>query len=77
MLRKVIDGERLSGHGNAAVGYPEILIYDGVGVGGGSLICSIRGFHSADVVVKGAGTELWFENRVCLAIPEGIVKYAE
>ena len=76
MLRKVIDGERLSGHGNAAVGYPEILIYDGIGAGQGSMICSIQSFHWADVVVKGGQTELWFENGVCLAIPEGLVEYA-
>jgi len=36
-MRRVIDGERLSGHGNAAEGYPEILICDGQGEGDGSV----------------------------------------
>jgi hypothetical protein len=53
--------------------YP--LIVPGVGVsrkdsGGGA------GFHWADVVVEGEAIELWFEGRVCLAVPDGVVEYA-
>lgn len=66
----VRDGERLSG-------FPEILIADGERPGGGSLMCSIQCFHWADVVVKGGTTELWFENKTCLTIPNGIVQYPE
>jgi hypothetical protein len=80
MMRQVVDGERLSGHGTQESGYPEILIFDGIGVKDGSLICSIQSFHTANVVVKGTTTELWFEwfeSRLCLVIPDGIVKYAE
>jgi hypothetical protein len=76
-MRKVIDGERLSGHGDGSGEYPEILISDGIGAGTGSMICSIQSFHWADVVVKGGKTELWFENRLCLSIPNGIVEYTE
>ena len=76
MLRNVIDGERLSGHGSAAEGFPEIVIYDGIGAGNGSMICSIESFHWVTVKVKGRTTELWFENKVCLAVPNAVVRYA-
>lgn len=76
-MRQVRDGERLSGHGNATEGYPEIFILDGKGPGGGSLICSIESFHWADVEVKDGTTELWFEGKLCLAVSDGIVVYAE
>jgi hypothetical protein len=76
-MRQVRDGERLSGHGNAEKGYPEILILDGNGPGGGSLICSIESFHWADAVVKDGTTALWFEGKLCLAVSSGIVMYAE
>ena len=74
-MRRVIDGERLSGHGTS--GYPEIIIRDGKGPGGGSMICSIQSFHWAEVVVNGDTTELWFENKLRLAIGDGIVVYVE
>jgi len=77
MMREVIDGERLSGHGSVAAGYPEICIRDGIGVGGGALICSIQYFHWVDVSVTGEGTELSFEDKACVAIRNGIVLYAD
>jgi len=76
-MRQVIDGERLSGHGTASGGYPEILIFDGKGMGGGALICSIESFHWADVVIRGNTTKLWFENKTCISVEDGIVQYAE
>ncbi|HEX4273980.1 MAG TPA: hypothetical protein VHZ74_01430, partial [Bryobacteraceae bacterium] len=74
---QVIDGEKLSGHRNDRGQYPDICISDGKGPGGGSMLFSIQSFHWADVVVKGNTTELWFENKMCLAIPDGVVQYAE
>jgi len=76
-MRQVIDGERLSGRRNSSGSYPAIYILDGQGPGGGSMMCSIQSFHWAEVAVKGETTELWFENKLCLAIPDGIVEYAE
>lgn len=75
--RKVRDGERLSGHGNETEGYPEIDIFTGKGPGGGALLCGIESFHWVDVKVKGATTELWFENKVCVAVSGGLVTYGE
>jgi len=63
-MRRVIDGERLTGHGDVSGGYPEIVIYDGVGAGEGAAICTIGGFHWADVAV-----------RTRLAISSGVVEY--
>ena len=78
MRRSVIDGERLSGHRQpGAVGYPQIDVRDGEGLGGGSRLFSIDSFHWADVVVNGDTTELWFENKVCVTISDGLVQYSE
>ena len=76
-IRQVRDGERLSGHGNPLIGYPEIYVYDGKGPGGGSMMFAIVSFHWADVVVKGDRTELRFENKQRVVISGGIVQYAE
>jgi hypothetical protein len=76
-MRKVINGERLSGHGTVSGGYPEICILDGVGLNGGSMICSIQSFHCAEVAVNGQATELSFEDTTCLSIQHGIVMYAD
>jgi len=76
-IRQVRDGERLSGHGNPVIGYPEIYVCDGKGPGGGSMMFAIVSFHWADVVVKGNRTELWFENKQRVVISDGIVQYAE
>jgi hypothetical protein len=68
-MRPVKDGETLTGHGNPRDGYGEICVMDGIGHGGGSLICGIEGFHSVTVKIKDEATELCFENRFCIAIP--------
>jgi hypothetical protein len=77
MLSDLIDGERLSGHRSKTRGYPEILIYDGQGAGHGSMMCSIQGFHWAEVKMKQNKTELWFEGRTCISISGGILQYGD
>lgn len=74
-MRQVIDGERLSGHRNGSGHDPVIYVADGIGEGGGSMICAIQSFHWADVIVSGDMTELVFEGKVRLAISSGIVQY--
>jgi hypothetical protein len=75
-IRRVIDGERLHGHGNASVGFPEIVVLDGQGLGGGARVCSIQGFHWLHVTVRSRATELCFENKLSLVVDGGIVEYA-
>jgi hypothetical protein len=53
------------------------MISDGQGLGDGALICTIEGFHWARVEVKTRATELWFEDKVCVAVKDGIVQYSD
>lgn len=76
-MREVINGERLSGHRSPTGEHPEISVYDSIGAGKGSLICSIQCFHWATVFQNGATTELLFENKTCLAVRNGMVWYAD
>lgn len=76
--RPVINGEVLSGHGNGhSSSYPEILISDGQGPGGGSLICSITCFHWARVKIRGQKVSLDFEDRTRITVEDGVVEFAE
>ena len=72
-MRRVVDGERLSGRGNGSGAYPEIFIMTGQGTGGGELICSITGFHWVDVKLRKQDTLLDFEGKTRLSISDGIV----
>ena|ERR1035437_4938462 len=73
--RNVVNGERLSGAGNEARGYPEIFVKDGIGPGGGSLMCVIHAFKSADVVVQGGVTRLILEGKTTVTVSSGVVEY--
>ena len=42
---QVQDGDRLTGHCVGGGDYPELLVYDGQGPGGGSLMFSMGSFH--------------------------------
>lgn len=69
--RPVVDGERLSGHGDEATGYPEIHVSDKPD---GSLLFTIGAFHWADVAVRGDVTELFFEGRR-VVLSDAFVEY--
>jgi hypothetical protein len=73
--KNISDGQRLSGHANGSSEYPEILVYDGVGHGDGSCLFEIASFHWADVRVSGDTTLLSFENKVEVAITDGVIVY--
>ena len=83
IFRPVINGERLSGHGNETTGYPGIAIFDRPN-GAGLLLFAIEAFHWADVAVhKGdkpddpETTELFFEGKASVIISNGFVQYVE
>ena len=74
MEKQVTQAERLTGH-YVADHYPPIGIYDCIGAGNGSLICSIQSFHYCDVEVTGIKTTLVFEGKTRLEISDGIITY--
>lgn len=77
-VRQVKDGDILSGMGGPEK-WPEILILDGVGHGGGSALCCITCFKVCAVRVADNRTRLTFggigsESRT-LTITGGVVQY--
>jgi hypothetical protein len=75
-MRDVVGGETLSGHG-AGGDYPELLIYDGLGAGSGSMMFVIGGFHNCTVTIRDDATTLVFEGRLPVTIHGGIVQYSD
>ena len=74
---QVQDGDRLTGHCVGGGDYPELLVYDGQGPGGGSLMFSMGSFHWCGVhITRNHKTELWFENKTSVTVSGGIVMYA-
>jgi hypothetical protein len=82
LFRPVVNGERLSGHGDETTGYPGIAVFEQPD-GAGSLLFAIEAFHWADVAVhKGdepddETTELSFEGKVSVIISHGFVQYVQ
>lgn len=82
MMKRVRDGERLSGHLKPGCqNAPEIHILEGHGHSGGTLICTIRSFRWAEVSIgvnlTGEIIELLFEGKTCLQIAGGMVEYSD
>jgi hypothetical protein len=82
-MRRVVDGETVSGHGKAP-NFPELLVFDGIGPADGRLICSIESFHEASITLRPDGaTELLIghieanQMPVSLTITNGIVLYSD
>ena len=80
-MRPVVDGETLSGHG-IKPNYPSLWVGDGVGAGGGRMVCTIDAFHEASVTIRADGAvELLIgyasemQTPVGLTVTNGIVEY--
>ena len=82
MMRRVIDGEMVSGHG-VAPNYPSLVVSDRIGEGTGRTICTIEAFHQASVTIREDGAvELLIgymmpemQTPVGLTITNGVVEY--
>ncbi len=68
--RLVRHGDRLYGKNGG-----RLHVYDGQGAYHGSLICVVEGFHWVSVAIQGKATELTFEGRFPVVIPQGEVLY--
>lgn len=83
-MRRVVDGETVSGYSKDHPNVPELLVFDGIGAGNGRLICAITSFHQASVTVRSdGGIELLMGHRevpqtpVGLTVTNGIVLYSD